>query len=200
MNSFTSDFIKGTVYHELCHASHFTAAGTNWYTDFVNAEPAEIAAHPGANDQFNPYGNSATVNSPIIALGEAWGYHLGHFLNDQRYGVSASCKQEQLGGGQFCNTGGTGHPDIDVLENYNPGLQSDPFRWIPKGLMEDLIDNGEPFATNVNDQVLGLNTQQIFSALQNDVTTLQQYRARLLQQINNNQLTQINNLFTSYGY
>lgn len=30
---------------------------------------------------------------------------------------------------------------IDVEENFNSNLTADPFRWIPKGLMEDLMDN-----------------------------------------------------------
>jgi hypothetical protein len=38
----------------------------------VNAELAEQASHPHQNDQFAPYGTGNTVNSPIIALGEAW--------------------------------------------------------------------------------------------------------------------------------
>lgn len=199
MNRFTSDFIKETVYHELCHASHFSQAGTNWYTDFVNAELAEIAAHPNANDQLNPYGNGTTANSPIIALGEAWGYHMGHFLNDQRYGVSASCKREQFGGNQFCNTGGTGHPDIDVLEFFDPNLGSDPFNWIPKGLMIDLMDN-TPNEFPMNDQVLGFSIQQIFNGFQSDVTTVQQYRSRFIQQNPNNQTNAVTNLFGQYHY
>ncbi len=68
--------------------------------------------------------------------------------------------------------------------------------------MEDLIDNGEPPATFVNDQISGLTTSQIFSPLQSDVTTIPQYKARLLQQIGANSITttNINNLFTSYGF
>ncbi len=150
------------------------------------------------SDRYKPYGTSNTSNSPIIALSEAWGYHIGHFLADQRYGMTGSCQSEQ--GLSYCNTSGTGHPHIDVLEYFDPTISADPFHWIPKGLMYDMIDNGEPASTNVNDQVFGLTTQQIFAALQSDVTTLSQYKAKLLQQTNNNQLVQINNLFTSYGY
>ena len=71
--------------------------GDTWYTNFVNAELNETAAHPGANDQFNPYGNGQTSNSPIIALGEAWAYHMGHFLANQRYSNVASPQNEQVG-------------------------------------------------------------------------------------------------------
>ena len=63
------------------------------------------------------------------------------------------------------------------------------------------MDDGEPAAaTLVNDQVSLTTNRQIFNALQGDVVSVAQYRARLLQQIGNGQLNAINNLFTSYGY
>lgn len=199
MTNFTSDFIKETVYHECGHASQYTYSGNTWYTNAVSAELAEQAAHPNPNDSYNPYGTGITSNSPIIALSEAWGYHIGHFLAEQRYGTAASCHLEQIGGVNCCYNTFTGHPNLDVLENFNPNLSSDPFKWIPKGLMEDLIDD-TPNEILVNDHVSGLTIQQIFTALQSDVSTMSQYKARLLQQIGNGQLTQINNLFSSYNY
>ena len=198
IGNLTSDYIKSTVYHEASHGSQYSQMGTVWYTNFVNAELAETAKHPF--DQYTPYGDGGSSNSPIIALGEAWGYHMGHFLADQRYGITASCQIEQNGGLECCNNNYTGHPHIDVLENFIHPLVSDQFQWIPKGLFWDLMDNGEPPFTMINDQVSGYTIQQIFAAYQPDVTTLQQYRDRLLQQNNNNQQTQILNLFQSYGY
>jgi hypothetical protein len=82
-----------------------------------------------------------------------------------------------------------------------PNLQTDPFRWMPKGLMYDLMDNGEPPATHVNDVVSGYTIAQIFAALQSDVTTVSQYKARLLQQNPGNPTNaNLNALFTSYGF
>ena len=101
---------------------------------------------------------------------------------------------------KFISHSGTSHLHIDVLEYFKPTLPSDPFKWIPKGLMENLMDNGEPLQTLVNDQVSGFTIAQIFSALQIDVTKLSQYKAKLLLQNNYGQQTQINNLFISYGY
>ena len=152
------------------------------------------------SDQYNPYGDGTTSHSPII--GESWAYHMGHFLLDQRFGVSASCQSEQRDangvGIPFCpNT--INHPPIDVLEQFNPNLASDPFRWIPKGLMEDLMDN-TPNEFPVNDQVLGFSIQQLFNALQTDVTTVQQYRLRFIQQNPNNQTVFVTNLFDQYHY
>ncbi|MEO8822887.1 MAG: hypothetical protein ABI366_04870 [Ginsengibacter sp.] len=47
----------------------------------------------------------------------------------------------QLAGyGIFYYPNGINHTHIDVLENFNPNLTSDPFKWIPKGLFYDLFD------------------------------------------------------------
>lgn len=195
MARFTSDHLKETVYHEMSHASHYNQVGTGWYSDFVNAELAEIEANLGG--QFSPYGTGNTSHSPIIALGEAWGYHMGHFLADQRYGLNASCQFEQEGGVEFCSNGGVNHAHIDVLEQFDPNLADDPFHWIPKGLMLDMMDN-TPFETVVNDQVSGYTIGQLFNGLQSDISSLQQYRDRLLQQNGND--PQVLLLFSQYHY
>ena len=61
------------------------------------------------------------------------------------------------------------------------------------------MDN-TPAETIVNDQVNGFTTQQMFNALQSDVTTLQQYRSRFIQQNPNNQTNAVTNLFGQYHY
>ena len=69
------------------------------------------------------------------------------------------------------------------------------------GLMLDLNDNIEfPTFTHVTDQVSGYTIQQIFSALQSDVTSIPLYKARLIQLYGTLQQSQVNTLFTSYGY
>jgi hypothetical protein len=55
--------------------------------------------------------------------------------------------------------------------------------------------------TKVTDQVSGYTIQKIFAALQSDVSSIPQFKARLLQQNPNNPTNgQITALFTSYGY
>ena len=64
-------------------------------------------------------------------------------------------------------------------KHYNPNLGTDPFHWISKGVMEDLINIGEPTVTTlVNDQVSGFSIQQIFSALHSDIFSIPQYKSR----------------------
>lgn len=95
------------------------------------------------------------------------------------------------------------HPYIDALENFNPNLSSDPFAWIPKGLMEDLMDN-TPGEQTVNDQVSGFTISQIFNAYQTNVTSVQQYKTTIINQNpvlpGNTTLAQFNNLFASYNF
>lgn len=200
LSRFQSDLLKATIYHELSHASQYTKLGTTWYSQFVNAILAEILAHPSG--ALNPYGDGHSSNSPIIALGEAWGYHMEHFLADQRYGVTTSEVDEAWGVFQPSLTMPT-HTYINAIENFVPSLTADPFHWIPKGVMEDLMDDGaEPPPTHVIDQVSGLTIAQIFAAFQSDITTIPQYKARLLQQIGASPTltANINNLFTSYNF
>ena len=70
------------------------------------------------------------------------------------------------------------HTNIYVLKSDNLNLTTNPFRWIPKGLMYDLMDNRNdnnavPRRIPLDDNVTGYTIQQIFNALQSDVTSLQ---------------------------
>lgn len=191
----------------MSHATHYTKAGANWYTQFVYAELAEIAAHLGGNDVLNPYGRGTTANSPIIALGEGWAYHAGHFLADQRFGFQSSNIGEQ-GETYTSNSPVNGlSSHLNLLEDFDPVNRraADPFSWIPQGLLYDLMDNRNdnntfPFRVPLNDVVSGYTNQQFCSALQSDVTSLQQFRARLLSQNGNSQATGVNSIFAFYGY
>jgi hypothetical protein len=117
---------------------------------------------------------------------------------DQQYTIHASCQSEQ--GISYCTQNNFTNTHIAVLENFDPNFTPDPFRWIPKGLMEDLIDNTQNETSPVIDNVNGFTIAQLFNALQSDVTSVQIYRARFIQQNLNNQTTNITNLFAQYHY
>jgi hypothetical protein len=91
----------------------------------------------------------------------------------------------------------------NFLENFEPGrnVALDPNRWLAKGLFYDMMDSGtEAQQSNIFDDVSGFTNQQFYNALQNDVNSLAEYKTRFLQQNNFSQQTQINALFTEYGY
>ncbi len=167
-----------------------------WFTSLYNAEVEEIIT---STKSYQPYGIGTDANSPIIALGESWAYYMGHYLADKTYGTNGSCQKEQTGGSTWCNTSGTLHPHIDVEENFNPILSSDVFKWIPQGLYQDLRD-----VTNENfpiiDNVSNYTNQQMFNNFQSNISTLQNYKIRLLQTTSNSTSASVTNLFSQYGY
>lgn len=158
----------------------------------------------------SPYGDGTHQNSAIIALGESWAYHMGHFMADMKYGANSSGTNEQdiFYGNGFLNDHGTIvniplNAHLNLLEDFDRGRINDDFRWIPQGLYYDLIDdrNDQAFGrVNLNDVVLGYTNQQFFNALDNDITALQDYRVRLLNENGNNQSAGVTTIFNFYGY
>ena len=99
----------------------------------------------------------------------------------------------------------TCHPHIDVEENFNPNLGTDPFKWVPQGLYQDLRDNtpNETLANLnfVNDAVTGFTNAQMFAGFQSNIFTLQDYRVKLIQQNPTISTSgNITNLFLQYHY
>lgn len=191
----SSDRIKTTVYHELGHAAHYQALPSNsrnyWWIGNVH-----YIAHIGS--QANPYGDGTHSGAPKCAVIEMWGYHIGHTIADAAYGLQSSGEiRIQPGEWKYNNSGRSSH--WWALEDYNPTLTTDPTRWMPLGVLHDLMDDRVE-STPVSDNVSGFNNSQIFNALQSDVTSIPQYRVRFLQQNSNNQSVAVNTLFSSYGY
>lgn len=185
-----SDALSETLFHEQAHASHYAKVGNTYWATFINSVIAEIAAGP------QPYGRGNPTNSPIIALCESWAYHLGHVLADAKYGTNSRTLVEQGvtyrngtltdGTGTF-NTGLNAH--MNLLEDFSPVRANDPFRWIPQGLYNDLLDNRVDGLFNrvlLNDQVQGYTNQGFFNALDQDILNLPSYRLRLLSENANN--------------
>ncbi len=122
---------------------------------------------------------------------------MGYFLANQKYNAGRAVGDPDENFQSILSS----RTDFVALESFVPGFASnDPMHWIPKGLMFDLIDNGEIAQTNVNDNVAGFTITQIFAGHQADVTTVPQYRARLEQQNPTIPPAAINNLFASYNY
>ena len=95
--------------------------------------------------------------------------------------------------------------NLNLLEDFSPLRTNDPFRWIPQGLFYDLVDNRNDRAITNNillppDNVSNYTNQQLFDAIDNDITTIPQYRQRLLLENNNNQAVNVTSLFGFYNY
>jgi hypothetical protein len=153
----------------------------------------------------SPYGTGTTSNSPIIALGEGWAYHMGHFLTEKKYGIQSGVFIEQSNNYSTNNPVAGLNSNLNLLEDFNPLSTNDVFRWIPQGLFYDLIDDRNDFGITANplhpgDLVTGYTNQQLFGAIDGDITTLQEFRIRLLNNSNNNQAANVINLFGFYNY
>lgn len=199
----TSAAIKSNTYHELGHASHYSQAGCNYWYTYRSDIAGEIAF---GNPNTKPYGDGTEPNAGVVAVGEMWGYCIEHIYTDRHYqnanafgtfvngGFTASMQgieYENIAGGLNCY--------LNAIESFNPNLNGDVYRWIPKGFPYDLIDGGieiNPVVDNVNDYTI----QQCFRGLQPDVRTIPAYRDRLLQQNGNNQNVQVNDLIHEYNY
>ncbi len=196
----TSAVLSETGYHELTHAGHYAKVGNAWYGNFVSAEINQIIASSGS--QFSPYGQATSSDAPIIALGESWAYHMGHFLTAARYGGQSPQFNEQ--GNTYLN--GNPVPDLNsnlnLLEDFDPINRRviDPFWWIPQGLYYDMFDVRNETGTPIIDGVSNYNNQQFFNALDNDISNLPAFRGRLLNENGNSQNIQVTNLFGQYGY
>lgn len=73
---------------------------------------------------------------------------------------------------------------------------------ISKELMQDLMDvtNKTNPPGVINDAVSGVTISQLFAALQSDVTTVPQYRGRLILQNSGFSAKAVINLFGQYHY
>lgn len=152
------------------------------------------------DSNYIPYGLKTRSNANIIVLGESWAYYMGRYLAEKQYRTITGCHTEQPGGSYWCNYNGTGRPHLDVLEAFDPNLQSDPFNWIPKGLFYDLKDPANETTFPVTDQVSSYTNQQMFNSFQTNINTLQDYRAKLLQTTTNSTSPFVPGLFSQYGY
>ncbi len=201
-----SDKVKALMYHEITHAAHFTKVGDSWWNNLVAAEIYTIAAQGG--NPPNPYGNGTDgAISDIIAITESWAEHIGHWFADAHYGLLSTRQRNQYV--DYDNNGIVNglSSHLNLLEDFSPFRTTDEARWIPYGIHYDMIDDRNdqislPFRVNVDDAVLNFTNQQLFNAIDNTTNSIGIYRNKLLLQnpLAPNQNTQINSLFTDYGY
>lgn len=155
---------------------------------------------------YSPCKDGSNSQSAIVALGEGWAYHIGHYFTDKRYGISHSSNLyddgQQAGYYNGSPTAGLSS-HLNLLENFNPNSATDHFKWIPTGLFYDLLDPANETVAGlnfVNDYVSGYTNAQMFNTFQSNIFTLQDYRTRLLQTVSNPTSGQVTGLFAQYHY
>ena len=157
-----------------------------------------IANFNGANF---PYGTATSTDAPIIALGESWAYHMGHWLTNRKYGALSGNFREQDEPYSNNNPVFGLNSNLNLLEDFSPlRTVADPFNWIPQGLFYDLFDqrNDRAITGNIiypDDLVNSYTNRQFFNALDADINSLPNYRQRLLLENGNNQAANVISLF-----
>ncbi len=196
----TSTGLKSTVYHELGHAQHYGQVGCNFWQEYRGAIINELTKLN--QPEVHPYGTDGdAANAPIIATGEMWGNHCGYIYTDRRYGNGGVANMSFTAFMQTYPFGNEGNTNayLNAIEHFDPDELTDVHRWIPQGILYDLIDTRVEF-NPVNDNVSGFTSAQCFATLQSNVRSIPSFKNLFLLQNNNQQITQINDLFTSYHY
>lgn len=187
------------VMHELAHAGHYQKTGAVWWARFGVAE--------ATNEGEGSYGQCCTKYAPVIALAESWAYSLGHLYADRSYGLQSTAFPEQGWIDEqrniitFSNQKGVSS-HIYFLEAFDPRKADDPNRWVPKGLIYDLLDGeGELFpASRVVDEVSGFSLRQVSGQLGKEIHDIHQLRDRLIAVYGQGKEAGIRRLFMQYGY
>jgi hypothetical protein len=138
-------------------------------------------------------GPTATKNN-LTAVVESWGYFIGYTFTERKYrNLAPLIADEQVRRLERQRR------DDTTPKRYN--LTLDVWEgWIPWGMNHDLIDVGEPAVTGINDLVSNYTVNGIFNGYTSSVTTISGLRTSILSNNGNNQATQVNTLFTSYGW
>jgi len=184
-----SDNIKRLVYHEVAHTSHYTNTGKAYWLDLIIAESNAFLATA------NAHGNATFADADIIAVAESWAEHVALTFSDITYGGNPS----------FIT-----YPDYVTLQEHR---RNEAANHIPRGLYYDLIDGinitemaGDGFwgtdnLGTIDDNVSGLTNAQLFSLLDNTVTSPTIFVNRLNNSgfiTGSNTVQDVNDLFNSY--
>ena len=196
----TSAALKNIAFHELGHAQHYGQAGCTFWGAYRGAIITELSKLNQLNLQPYGSGNDATT-APIIATGEMWGNHCEFIYSNRHW--ARTVPQARIQGVDFINAIGGLNCYLNAIENFNPNAAADIWRWIPQGLPYDLGDDANDNINTVNrpiDNVFGYTNLQSFNALGSDILSIAAFRNRFILLNGNAQLTQVNQLFTQYGY
>jgi hypothetical protein len=208
----TSPFLKGIAYHQLGLATMYKKftdinnLNCTYWTDYSNHISAAIRF--GLPNSV-PFGDGISGSPGKVALFEAWGSYCSAIFTNRHYGNGGA--NGSFGVGLTARMQDIDWPNIpnglntylNAIENHDPLKQSDPHKWIPRGLMYDLSDGQNDNLLNPSmpiDNVSGITLPQMLNAFDGGVYSVGIYKQRLLQQAGSTQQNEINALFASYGY
>ena len=185
-----------TTFHEMAHASHYQQAGNANWVKYINYIIT-----------YGSYGDGTGNNVGLAALGEAWGYHIGHRLTLEEFSTRGLRTDNSvitwIGFEDFTPLN-VGSKDDDLTTFFDSTINPDQRitrweGWIPAGIMQDIVDNNaDALRPGFVDNVSGYSLQNLYQALDKDVVSPQEFRDRLLRENNNMDQEDLENLFEAY--
>jgi len=125
------------------------------------------------------YGDGTASGAGRIEVSETWAETIGDIYTDRRYTI---------------NSIGSQYTKFMEIYPYND--------WIAEGIMYDMLDNDNYWDTYFGyiDNVNLYTLSHCYNAMDDDVVSLVDFKNRILLETNNLQQTEVNDLFTSYGF
>ncbi len=182
--------IHEVTFHELTHAGHYNKVGDTFWKKYI----AYICTNYINGD--GTYGDGTGTNAGLCALAEAWAYNMGYYLTIQEFGTGNSVMNKNVFEKFEPKSVGDSDDDIGTESTYWYG-------WIPAGIMNDLVDSKvdeirSSRSCTYYDNVSGYSYEELFDALDKDVTTPQKFRDRLLSENDDLDEDDVNDLFEAY--
>jgi hypothetical protein len=201
INSLTASKVTMNVAQQLgvLHLANITGADnySNMYHEYHNNSIYYVALYM-PNDA--PFGNGISINAytaDVVAMWQAYAQHISHMIADKIYGWSEY--NFILQGKNWISSGGISG-SAKFLEQSDPsiGPPSEKFPWIPRGIINDLMDNtSDP--SPVIDNVSGFTYGEIQAAFDTEPGHMIDFK-NALKAIKPNQSSAIDQFFTSYGW
>jgi hypothetical protein len=185
---------KGVAVAYLYRVNAASSDNINRFTEYAQSMNYGIQIGP------TPFGDGlphATYFPQIIAMWEGFAQHFGHTIANRIYGSGEY--SFVLQGKTWSSSGGISSSS-KYLEGFDPsiGPPNELFKWIPVGLINDLMDNTtDPFP--VVDNVSGFTYSEIQAAYYTEPLTMVDFK-NALKNIKPSQAAAIDQLFVSYGY
>ncbi|MCZ8022827.1 MAG: hypothetical protein O9294_13760 [Cytophagales bacterium] len=176
-----SDKVIHTIFHELAHTSHYRAAGSSFWAEYIGY----VITHNG-------YGNENSSGNGLVALSESWAEYVADRFSNMYHGQFNYIQYNRI-----------------VTNKEEDAFTDKADEWIPYGIYWDMTDNtgvNEPsiFVKNswrsIVDGVSGFTTSQYYQTLTPSIKSPTAFKTSFISTYGGAQSTQINNLFNSYGY
>ncbi|MBP3944551.1 hypothetical protein J5U18_13510 [Sphingobacteriaceae bacterium WQ 2009] len=196
--------IYAMVFHETAHYSHKNQVSNGFW--------ANVQYQAMFDKTKGTYGDGSPIYSSYTGVAEAWSNFIEYQMMYQSFPNTFSLITPLILDSRY-NRNMTAYYFSGSTIPSSTGIAADFARWIPSGLLRDLMDNdnnpiqlkcGSDYETTVYsgvDRVSGFTYKQIYDLLTEDVTSIPRLRDKIIRLYpNRNSNKEITELFKLYGY